>query len=125
VVVDKQSKQIICTSFSNGKRHDFRLFKESRTQIHPKTSIITDSGYQGLQKRHAQTQMPKKRTKKQPLTKEEKKTNQNLASQRVLNENVIGSIKRFKIVADRYRNRRRRFGLRFNLISAVVNFELK
>ena len=47
-----------------------------------------------------------------------------LASERVLNENVIGVIKRFKIVADRYRNRRRRFGLRFNLISGIYNFEL-
>jgi hypothetical protein len=125
VVVDKESKQIICTSFSNGKRHDFRVFKESKTRIHQKISIITDRGYQGLHKHHIQTQMPKKRTKKQPLTKEEKKANQKLASQRALNENVIGSIKRFKVVADRYRNRRRRFGLRFNLISAIVNFELK
>jgi hypothetical protein len=123
--VDKKGKKIICTSFSNGKRHDFRLFKESGTHIHPKISIITDTGYQGLQKRHTQTQLPKKRTKKQPLTKEEKKANKKLASQRMLNENVIGSIKRFKIVADRYRNRRKRFGLRFNLISAIVNFELK
>jgi hypothetical protein len=72
--VDKESKQIICTSFSNGKRHDFRLFKESRTHIHPRTSVITDTGYQGLQKRHAQTQLPKKRTKNQPLTPEEKKS---------------------------------------------------
>lgn len=125
MVVDKYSKQIICTSFSHGKRHDFRLFKESRVRIHPKTSIITDTGYQGLQKRHTQTQLPKKKTKKQALTKEEKKANQKLASQRVLNENVIGSIKRFKIVADRYRNRRKRFGLRFNLISGIVNLELK
>jgi hypothetical protein len=123
VVVDKKSKQIVCTSISNGKRHDFRLFKESRTHIHPQTIVITDSGYQGLQERHAQSQLPKKKSKKQPLTKEEKKANQRLASQRALNENVIGLIKRFKIVADRYRNRRKRFGLRFNLISAIVNFE--
>jgi hypothetical protein len=27
-------------------------------------------------------------------------------------------------LAERYRNRRRRFGLRFNLISAILNFEL-
>ncbi|MDR0637616.1 MAG: IS5/IS1182 family transposase, partial [Spirochaetaceae bacterium] len=31
--------------------------------------------------------------------------------------------KRFKIVADRYRNRRKRFGLRFNLICGICNFE--
>jgi hypothetical protein len=68
--------------------------------------------------------LPKKKSKKQPLTKEEKKANQGLASQRALNENVIGLIKRFKIVADRYRNRRKRFGLRFNLISGIVNLEI-
>ncbi|MDR0492547.1 MAG: IS5/IS1182 family transposase, partial [Nitrososphaerota archaeon] len=30
---------------------------------------------------------------------------------------------RFKIVSDRYRNRRKRFGLRFNLICGICNFE--
>ena len=58
------------------------------------------------------------------LTKEDKQNNQHLARERVLNENVIGLLKRFKIIADRYRNRRKRFGLRFNLISGVYNLEL-
>jgi hypothetical protein len=30
VVVDKSSKHIICTSFSNGKCHDFLVFKDSK-----------------------------------------------------------------------------------------------
>ena len=50
--------------------------------------------------------------------------NKIIASQRITNEHVIGKIKRFKIVADRYRNRRKRFGLRFNLISGICNYEL-
>ncbi|SPR09247.1 IS5 family transposase ISOt6 [Orientia tsutsugamushi] len=41
-----------------------------------------------------------------------------------MNENVIGTLKRFKIIADKYRNRRKRFFLRFNLISGIYNFEL-
>ena len=69
--------------------------------------------------------MPKKKTKKNPLTKEDKLNNQKLSSERVVNENVIGMIKRFKIISDRYRNRRKRFCLRFNLISAIYNWELK
>ena len=68
--------------------------------------------------------MPKRKTKKNPLTKEDKQNNQHLARERVLNENVIGLLKRFKILADRYRNRRKRFGLRFNLISNIYNLEL-
>ena len=69
--------------------------------------------------------MPKKKSKKNPLTKEEKKNNRKLASDRVVNENVIGMLKRFKIIADKYRNRRKRFGLRFNLIAGLCNWELK
>ncbi len=122
--MNKKSRQIICTAFANGKRHDFRLFKESKTQIHPTINVLTDIGYQGLQKIHSKTQMLKKRSKKNPLTQEDKKSNRQLSSDRVLNENVIGNLKRFKIISDRYRNRRKRFSLRFNLIAGIYNLEL-
>ncbi len=68
--------------------------------------------------------MPKKKSKKKPLTKEDKKNNRHLSRERVLNENVTGVIKRFKIISDRYRNRRKRFALRFNLIAGIYNLEL-
>lgn len=68
--------------------------------------------------------MPKKRSKNNPLTKEDKARNKQLAQERVLNEHVIGMLKRFKIIADKYRNRRKRFGLRFNLIAGIYNYEL-
>lgn len=124
MVVDKKSRKIICTAFANGKRHDFRLFKESKVKIHLNTKIITDTGYQGLKKLHEKTQMPKRKTKKNPLTKEDKRNNQYLARERSINENVIGLLKRFKILSDRYRNRRKRFCLRFNLIAGIYNWEL-
>ncbi len=122
--MDKKTKVIICTAFSNGKRHDFKLFKESKTRIHPKIKTVTDTGYQGIQKLHRKSELPKKRSKKNPLTKEDKKKNQELSRERVANENVIGMLKRFKIIADKYRNRRKRFGLRFNLIAGIYNLEL-
>ena len=123
-MVDKKTRQVICTTFANGKKHDFRLFKESQTRLHPQIKVITDTGYQGIQKLHGKSELPKKKTKKNPLTKADKLNNRMLSSQRVTNENAIGSIKRFKIVSDRYRNRRKRFGLRFNLIAAIYNLEL-
>ena len=39
-------------------------------------------------------------------------------------EPIIRSLKIFRILSERYRNRRRRFGLRFNLIAALYNYEL-
>jgi DDE superfamily endonuclease len=100
------------------------LLKRSKVRLHPKSKALVDSGYQGLQKLHANTVMPKKRSKKHPLTKDEKKQNKCVSSQRVPCEHVNAHLKRFKIIADRYRNRRKRFGLRFNLIAAIYNQEL-
>jgi IS5 family transposase len=107
-----------------GRRHDFRLFKTSKVRLHPETKAVADSGYQGLQRRHAKTSMPKKRSKRNPLSASDKERNRAISSERVPCENVIAMLKRFKIIADRYRNRRRRFGLRFFLIAAIYNMEL-
>lgn len=69
--------------------------------------------------------MPKKRSKKAPLTKEDKAGNRTLSSARVSCEHTIGALKRFKIIADKYRNRRTRLKLRFALIAAFYNRGLK
>ena len=100
------------------------MLKERRVKFHSSLQILADTGYQGLQKIHFNTELPKKSSKKNALTKEQKEKNQEISSKRVLVENVIGSVKRFRILSERYRNRRKRFGLRFNLIAAIHNFEL-
>jgi len=86
--------------------------------------ILVDSGYTGILRFHSNSALPHKRKKLNPLTKAQKKENRQLASDRVFSENVNAWVKRFKIVADRYRNRRKRFGLRFNLIAGIYNFEI-
>jgi hypothetical protein len=117
------NKKIHATSFSNGRKHDYRLLKESKVRLHKNKSAKVDSGYQGLQKQHSDTELPKKNTKKNPLNKEDKAKNKNQARCRVPVEHVIGWIKKFKIISTRYRNRRKRFGLRFNLICGLFNYE--
>ena len=62
--------------------------------------------------------------KRKPCTKEEKSFNQAVSGKRVLNEHIIGCVKRFRILSEKYRNCRKRFGLRFNLIAAIYNKNL-
>lgn len=100
------------------------MLKQSQVRILQKNLVAIDSGYQGIQKIHKNSFLPHKKKKKTPLTKEQKRENRQVSRDRVLNENVIGMVKRFKIISDRYRNRRKRFCLRFNLIAGIHNFEL-
>jgi IS5 family transposase len=122
--VEKSTRRILCLAHDKGRRHDFRLFKTSKLHLHPETKAVVDSGYQGLQRAHANTAIPKKRSKKNPLSTTDKAKNRDISSERAACENVA-TIKRFKIIADRFRNRRRRFGLRFFLIAAIYNMELQ
>ena len=124
MIAEKQTRKIIATCFSKGRRHDFKLFKQSKTSIHPAIKTQTDTGYQGIQKLHGNTELPKKRSKKNPLTKEDKKQNQVISSSRVTVENIIRRLKKFRVLAEKYRCRRKRFALRLNIIAGIYNFEL-
>ena len=90
----------------------------------PSCLVQVDSGYQGIKKLHTNSELPLKSTKKNPLTKEQKRENHILSSSRVLVENVIRRLKIFRIIGERYRNRRKKFGLRLNLIAALCNCQL-
>ncbi len=76
-------------------------------------------GYQGIANLHRNSKIPIKKSKGKSLTKQI--YNKKLSTERILVENIIRKIKIFRIFKERYRNRRKRFSLRFNLISAIFN----
>ncbi|MEH2253265.1 transposase family protein [Nostoc sp.] len=114
----------ICTTHGKGREHDFRVFRNSKVRLREDIECLGDKGYQGIHKLHGKSRIPKKKPRGRELTSEEKKSNQELAKVRVLGEHVHLLLKVFKILSLTYRNRRKRFGLRFNLIAALYNYEL-
>lgn len=95
-----------------GKTHDFKLFKDAFIGIDELILLLADSGYQGIIEFHKNSKIPVKKRKNQKLTAVEKAYNHELSKMRILIENVNRRIKRFKILSDRYRNKRKRHGLR-------------
>jgi transposase len=100
------------------------LFKDSRTRLAPWVKCLADKGYQGIKKVHAYSQTPTKKPPRGRLNDEQKRANRELARQRIVVEHVNRRLKVFRILAGPYRNRRRRFGLRLNLMAGIYNFEL-
>jgi len=72
---------------------------------------------------HSNSSLPKKRSKKHPLTKQDRRENREISRQRILVEHDIRFVKRFRILSERYRNRRNRFALRFSLIAGICIFD--
>jgi transposase len=86
---------------------------------------LAASGYQGIQKIHKKAEIPKKKSKLMPLSDVDKLKNKELSQKRTKIENVFGFLKRFKVFSTKYRNRGKRFGLRFNLFAAIINLDSK
>jgi hypothetical protein len=106
-----------------GKEHDFSLFKNSRLPIKSEIQAKVDLGYQGIIRFHAHSEIPKKSSKNHKLTKEDKKDNRTKASKRICVEHINAKIKTFQILKQKYRNRRKRYNLRVNLICGLINFD--
>ena len=124
LIIEQSTGKIICTFFGQGRQHDFALFKASGVQFDPETESLQDSAYQGISQYHHNSYVPKKKPQNGELSSLEKDYNRELAKERIGIEHVNRRLKIFKIIAERYRNRRRRYGLRCNLLSAIYNYEL-
>jgi len=102
------------------------MYKEDiGAAVSKEIKIQADSGFQGIAEYHKNSETPKKKTKNKPLSAAEKAENKRIAQERMLIENVIAKIKVFKILSNKYRNRRRRHGLRMSLICGIYNAELR
>ena len=127
VVSDKNRRILVVTKQKSGRRHDKRLAdKESVFEMIPKEIIVfTDTGFQGEQKTHPNICMPKKKSKGNPLTYDEKEMNKVISSYRVLVEHAIGGLKRFRCMGEKLRNHRAYIDDTFILLSAGLwNYHL-
>lgn len=119
LVTSMQQVLYVGQTFS-GHNHDYKMFKEEFT---PKQAwleeiqVLADSGYQGITKdyegEHIQIPIKKPRkSKKNPnptLTPEQSDYNKRLSRRRIFVENAISGMKRFNILVNRFRNRKKNF----------------
>jgi len=102
-----------------GAEHDFHLFKRTFEGTPENVTYTVDLGYVGIDKVHSNSKIPKKNSKKHKLTEEEINYNKELAKNRIFIEHTNGWIKRFKVLATRFRNDLNYFPLFSVLICAL------
>lgn len=105
-----------------GSRHDLAI-RRAGPKLSKKARLYADSGYQGHGKDHQNLEYPYKKQKKGKLTDEEKEYNRGLSSFRVRVEHRIGRTKRFRIVAERFRNPLDTHHTKISIVAGLVNLE--
>lgn len=80
MIINKNTGEIIATDYGKGKRHDFHIFKTSKILINEDIQLLTDKGYQGINKLHKNSLLPHKKPRKSQLSHEQKRENRRHAS---------------------------------------------
>lgn len=115
---------LLNTVSAQGSVHDFCLFKRTLKHWHCRPYVIVDKGYEGIQRLTDKALIPFKKPKGRPLAPEQTHFNREVNRRRIPIEHAFAALKTFKILSTRYRNRRQRLMLRFNLIVGFYNREL-
>ena len=98
---------------------------KTKDKIPKKAKLRLDKGYQGLQKKtELEVILPKKANRWHKLTRKDKIRNRKLAKERIVVEHVIGGLKVFQILAQRYRHQLENHNRTFKNIATIWNMKL-
>ena len=125
VVFSPTLQQIISIQIDNGKIHDLKIARKHAKEFANFACILGDLAYKGFKEVKNKILIPIKKKKGSTLPKELKGINKEISRRRIPIEHINRRLKVFRILSERYRNRRRRFGLRFNLIAGLINWMIK
>jgi hypothetical protein len=115
------------TNHKKGARHDYNIYKKNHP-ITPKQVLnVVDLGYLGIEKDFPQqlSALPgKKKRNQKELSNEGKEHNKNHSKKRIVIEHTICRLKKYRILADIFRNNLRKYNKVSDIVSGLVNYRI-
>ena len=112
--------------YKKGRRHDYDIYKENHPVTPKQVVTIFDLGYLGIEKDfpEQQSSLPKrkKRNQEEELSMEEKDYNKTHSKKRIVIEHTICRLKKYKILADIFRNKLKKYDKVSDIVSGLVNY---
>lgn len=118
IVVNAKGKIIHVSQSVPGNRHDKKLFDQTKLTITRGTKLLGDLGYLGA----TGVQVPYKSSKLKPLTLSQRAYNKKHAHWRIIVEHVLSRLKKWQILAQRFRNRLDTYHQTFINIALLYNY---
>lgn len=135
ITVNKAGLIVHKTRHARGSKHDYALFKWCHPSLPDDVRVGFDRGYVGVQNDYPDlnSEVPfKKRSpgrgkrgvKAKELTNEQKRFNQKLSKERVVVEHTISRLKKFRVMAHKFRNRLKHYDTMTNIVCGLTNFRI-
>jgi hypothetical protein len=126
IMVNNSGIIIHKTKNMKGHRHDYDIYKKNHPVTPNQVINVFDLGYVGVEKDYPEqlSSLPYKRKKDQELSQEGKEYNHNHSGKRMVIEHSICRMKKYRIMADVFRNSLKKYGKVSDIVSGLVNYRI-
>ena len=126
LMVNNKGVIIHKTGHRKGKRHDYDIYKKNHPVTPYHVVSVFDLGYLGVEKDYPEqlSSLPYKKKKNQGLSAEKKEYNKSHSRKRMVIEHTICKMKKYRIIADIFRNRLIKYNRVSDIVSGLVNYRI-
>ena len=112
--------------YKKGKRHDYDIYKKDHPSTPKEVINVLDLGYLGIETNFPEqlSALPCKKKRNQDLSQEEKEYNKFHSKKRIVIEHTICQLKKYRILADVFRNKLKKHNKVSDIVSGIVNYKI-
>ena len=126
LVVNNKGYIVHKLGHKKGQKHDYKIYKKNHPVTPKEVVNIFDLGYLGVEKDFPEqlSALPNKKKRNQELSLEEKEYNKNHSKKRIIIEHTICRLKKYRILADIFRNKLRKYNKVSDIVTGLVNYRI-
>ena len=104
----------------------YSIYKKNHPVIPKEVVNVVDLGYLGIETDFPKqlSALPYKKKRNQELSQEEKEYNTIHSKKRIIVEHIISRLKKYRILADVFRNKLRKYNKVSDIVAGLVNYRI-
>lgn len=126
IMVNNRGFIIHKTNQKRGCRHDYNIYKNNHPVTPKEVVNVFDLGYLGIEKDFPDqlSSIPNRKKRNLQLSDDHKEYNKSHSKRRIIIEHTICRLKKYRILADVFRNKMRKYNKVSDIVSGLVNYRI-
>src|SRR4051794_3464311 len=114
------------TNHKRGCRHDYNIYKNNHPVTPKQVVNVVDLGYLGIEKDYPGqlSSIPQRKKRNLDLSAEEMEYNKIHSKKRIVIEHAICRLKKYRILADVFRNRLKKYNKVSDIVAGLINYRI-
>ncbi len=112
--------------YKKGRKHDYDVYKKNHPIIPKQVVNVVDLGYLGVETDFPEqlSALPYKKKRNRFLSDDEEEYNKIHSKKRIIVEHTISRLKKYRILADVFRNKLRKYNKVSDIVAGLINYRI-